>query len=128
MQKLRLLVTLLAMVAVVASMSIVSPVMAQPDSPYDDHDYPPGYYDDEYGEDWQVDEVTDEDCDEVTGICEYEVVGEFGGYPAEFELVCEEGFSPYDERFSPYDERFSPYDEGFSPYDEGCTPTDVDLL
>ncbi len=85
MQKLRLLVTLLAMVAVVASMSIVSPVVAQPDSPYDDHDYPPGYYDDEYGTDWWVDEVLDSDYDEDTGTWEYEGAREFEGRPAELE-------------------------------------------
>ncbi len=128
MRKLRLLAALLAMMAV-ASMSTASPAMAYHDSPYDegyspyDEGYPP--YDDEYGADWYVDEVTDMDCDEDTGTCEYEVVGEFGGYPAEFELVCdEEVYSLSDEGSSPYDE------EGYSPFDDGsCTPTDdVDLL
>jgi len=127
LRKLRLLAVLLSMMAVV-SMSTASPVMAYPeDSPYDDRyspydDYPP-YYDDAYGAAWYVDEVTDADCDEDTGTCEYEVVGEFAGYPAEFELVCDgEGYSPYAEGYSPYDEGYSPYDA------ESCEPTDVELL
>lgn len=124
MQKLRLLVALLAIMAVVVSMSLVSPATASYHNPPGyDGEYPPGHYGHEYGDDWQVDEVTDWDYDEDTGTWEYEVVGEFEGYPAEFELVC------YDDRYSPYDEEFSPYDGGYSRFDnESCTPTDVELL
>ena len=133
-KKLMLLAAMLGIVMVAAT-----PVLAYHDSPYPDSDegppgydggeYPPGYHEYEYGTDWYVDEVTDEDCDEVTGICEYEGVGEIVGYPAELEWQCaEEKSSPYDEGRSPYDERRSPYDEGNSPYDETCTLTDVDLL
>ena len=79
-----------------------------------------------------MEEVLDSEYDEDTGTWEYEVVGEFGGYPAEFELVCdEEVYSLSDEGSSPYDEGSSPYDEErHSPFEDGsCTPTDdVELL
>ena len=124
MRKLRLQAAMMAMMAVVC-MSIASPVAmaSYHDSPYndeyspyhnadegppyyDDDEYPP--YSDEYGVDWYVDEVTDEDCDEYTGTCEYEGVGEVAGYPAELEWWCDEEDSEY--------------------YGESCTLTDVDLL
>ncbi len=126
MKKLMLLAAILAMVMVAAA-----PVLAyHEDSPYPDYEqgppvyhdggeYPPGYDEYEYGTDWSVEEVTDEDCDEETGTCEYEGVGEILGYPAELEWQCtdDEG-------------RHSPYDEGgHSPYyGESCTLTEVDLL
>jgi hypothetical protein len=124
-KKLMLLAAILAMVMVAAA-----PVLAyHEDSPYPDSEqgppgydggeYPPGYDEYEYGTDWSVEEVTDEDCDEETGTCEYEGVGEILGYPAELEWQCtdDEG-------------RHSPYDEGgHSPYyGESCTLTEVDLL
>ena len=133
-KKLMLLATMLGIVMVAATPSLAYHDSAYPGSDegppgYDGGEYPPGYHEYEYGTDWYVDEVTDEDCDEVTGICEYEGVGEIVGYPAELEWQCaEEKSSPYDEGRSPYDERRSPYDEGNSPYDETCTLTDVDLL
>jgi len=122
----------------VASLSIAYPALAsyhdaEEGPPGYDGEYPPGYEDDEYGTDWWVEEVLDSDYNEDTGTWEYEVVGEFGGYPAEFELVCdEEVYSMSDEAASPYDEEgSSPYDdEEYSPFDDGsCTPTDdVELL
>ena len=124
MKKLMLLAAILAMVLVAAAPALASYHDGEEGPPGYDGEYPPGYYDDEYGGDWWVDEVLDSEYNEDTGTWEYEVVGEFGGYPAEFELVCDE------EVYSPSDEGDSPYDEEYSPFDDGsCTPTDdVELL
>ena len=133
MRKLSLLATLLAVMTVIAYPALASYHDGEEGPPGYDGEYPPGYYDDEYGSDWWVDEVLDSEYNEDTGTWEYEVVGEFGGYPAEFELVCDEEVYPLsDAGSSPYDDAgSSPYDEeGYSPFEDGsCTPTDdVELL
>jgi hypothetical protein len=125
LRKLILLATLLAIMTVIAYPALASYHDGEEGPPGYDGEYPPGYDDEGYGTDWWVDEVLDSEYNEDTGTWEYEVVGEFGGYPAEFELVCdEEVYSLSDEGASPYDEeRYSPFEDG------SCTPTDdVDLL
>jgi hypothetical protein len=126
LRKLTLVATLLVIMTVIAYPAIASYHDGEEGPPGYDGEYPPGYDDEGYGTaDWWVDEVLDSEYNEDTGTWEYEVVGEFGGYPAEFELVCDE------EVYSLPDEGSSPYDEGgYSQFDDGsCTPTDdVELL